>query len=446
MYAFLIYIDSSADDDHNNFDSGVDASTAKSTTSNEDHSPSCSCSQENLLNCNDDVFFQDCQEISSDSDSEEETFQETLQKRYTQVMGPSGVARIVYNIPVGEFRLFCFNITRTLQDYNRMGSECARSIDVWCRVSMNCNYGYFTPLESICQQFSASGSEEAKLVSDYKILLQDKKFESVLSQLKPYEGYQCISKPKEMFASCLVNIASSFHERISRKQIRLEDMKSYFCTLKKSPISSEQEFLITNGDMQDNINKAKDVFFLFFAISPCWDCINFLFLEEHVVKQFGSNVEKRELEEYKKFLKGRWLCRSIQEFPDMTHELTCFKERQIVRCRINAEWDSAKIKQVLKLRKVVASVYNVDLSTVKLLKANKGSIIAWFSLPFISENKELTSEQIVLLAKHEFLDLSVYSQDNQRPIVNHNIEELFIALDDSFQNKINHSLLPAKVI
>ena len=392
------------------------------------------------------MFFGNCQEISSDSDSEEETFQETMQKRYTQVMGPSGVARIAYKIPVEKFRLFCFNITRAKEDYSRMGSECARSIDVWCRVSMNCNYGHFAPLESICHQFSASGSEESKMVSDYKVFLQHKKFENILSKLKPYEGYQSVSKPKEMFASCIVNIATSLDERITCKQIRLEDMKSYFCTLKKSHISHDQDVLITNGDMQDNINRAKDVFFLFFAISPCWDWINFLFLEEHVVKQFGGSEEKRELDEYKKFLKGRWLCRSIQELPDMTHEMTCFKERHIIRCRINAEWDSAKIKQVLKLRKVVASVYNVDLSTVKLLKASRGSIIVWFSLPLLPKNKELLSEQIVLLAKHEFLDLSVYyNSDDQDPIVSHNIEELFIALDDSFQTKVSHSSSPAKV-
>lgn len=346
-------------------------------------------------------------------------------------MGPKGVAKIADKIAVGEFRLFCFNITRTTEDYSRMGSECSRSNDVWCRVSMNCNLCYFDPLESICEYFSISG-DEAKLIKEYKSTLSNKEYEPILHKIKPNEGYQSITEPRKRFASYVVNIANSLSDRIVDKKIRLEDMKSHFCTLKISTVDHEQELLITNRNVLDNINKAKDVFFLLFAISPCWDWINFLFLEEHVVKQFGGNEEKRELEEYKNYLKNRWLAHTAKEYPDMTHELTCFEDCNQVKCRINADWDTTKIRQVLRLKKVLASVYNVDPSAVKLLKATKGSIIVHFSLPS-SCIKELSDEKVLLLARHNFLELTVYDKDGKiDTTVSCNITEKFAALDNSF--------------
>ena len=377
--------------------------------------------------------------MSSGSGSEDEILQDVLQRQYTKVMGPKGVAKIADKVAVGEFRLFCFNITRTAEDYSRMGSECSRSNDVWCRVSMNCNLCHFTPLESICQHFSSS-SDDLKLIKEYKSLLSDKVYEPVRHKIKPNEGYQPITKPRELFASCIVTIASSLDERIADKKIRLEDMKSYFCTLKKSSVDHEQELLITNKNMQDNINKAKDVFFLLFAISPCWDCINFLFLEEHVVKQFGGDEERREIEGYKHCLKNRWLSRPVKEYPDMTHELTCFEDSNEVTCRINAEWDTTKIRQVLRLKKVIASVYNVDLSAVKLCKVYKGSIFVQFILPS-SCITEISDENVLLLAKHHFLDLVVDNiSGNINPTYSCNIAEKFATLDNTFQIPIDQSL------
>ena len=377
--------------------------------------------------------------MSNGSDSEDDILQDSLQKEYSKVMGPRGVAKIADKIAVGEFRLFCFNITRTAEDYSRMGSECCRSNDVWCRVSMNCNLCHFSPLESICKHFSSSG-DELKLIKEYKNTLSNRVYESVLHKIKPNEGYQSITKPKELFASCIVTIANSLDERIADKKIRLEDMKSHFCTLKKSSVDHEQELLITNRNMQDNINKAKDVFFLLFAISPCWDCINFLFLEKHVVKQFGGDEERREIEGYKCYLKNRWLTRSVKECPDMTPELTCFEACNEVICRINADWDTAKIKQVLRLRKVIASVYQIDLSAVKLRKASKGSVIVHFALPS-SCITELSDEKVLLLAKHNFLELTVCDKDGKvYPIFSYNITEKFATLDNAFQMPTNQSL------
>lgn len=423
-------------------DSGYDI-TAKSFSHGLSTSLSSwySKSQEgNLSPASDDIFDNDqsWELVSSDSDLESVTLQNSLQKKYTQVMGPNGVAKIVHHIEVGEFRLFCYNITRTAADYTRMGNECSRSIDVWCRVSMKCSYCYFSPLESICRQF---GGEALKLVKEYQELLHDKKFKTILSKTKPDEGYQLVTEPKELFASCVASIATSLNDRITCRKILLDDMKSYFCTLKTSSVDHEQELFITNNDIQDNIAKAKDVFFLLFAISPCWDCINFLFFEEHVVKQFGGNEEKQQLEKYKRHLKNRWLASSLEKYPDMAAELTCFKNCYQVQCRINAEWDTTKIKQILRLKEVIASVYNIGLSAVKLYKVTRGSIIVYFALPS-SCIKELSDEQIILLADHEFLELTVHnpdSVDENKVIISYNILERFIALDNSFQTSVNHS-------
>ena len=216
-------------------------------------------------------------------------------------------------------------------------------------------------------------------------------------------------------------------------------MKSYFCTLKISSVDHEQELLITSTNIQNNINKAKDVFFLLFAVSPCWDCINFLFFEEHVVKQFGGDDEKKELESYKRHLKNRWLMRPVEEYPNMTAELTCFRHLHQIKCRINAEWDTTKINQVLKLKKVVASVYDVDLSVVKLLKTSKGSVIIYFALPSVC-NKELHDEHILLLAKHDFLELAVYDLDgpdkDKAAIISYDITERFNALDNLLASSV----------
>ena len=374
--------------------------------------------------------------LSNGSESEADILQDSLQKQYSNVMGPKGVAKIADKIAVGEFRLFCFSITRTAEDYSRMGSECCKSNDVWCRVSMNCNLCYFAPLESICQHFS-SCSDELKLIKEYKNTLSNGVYEPILKKTKPNEGYQSITKPKELFASCIVTIANSLDERIADKKIRLEDMKSYFCTLKKSSVDHEQELLITNRNMQDNINKAKDVYFLLFAISPCWDCINFLFLEEHVVKQFGGDEERCEIAGYKRCLKNRWLTRSVKECPDMTPELTCFEHYNEVICKINADWDTTKIRQVLRLRKVIASVYNVDLSVVKLHKVTKGSIIVYFALPS-SCITELSDEKVLLLAKHNFLALTVCDKAGKiNPTFSYDITEKFATLDKAFQTPTN---------
>ena len=397
----------------------------------------CSSSQEGCLSpASDEVFASGQYElVSSDSDAEEDDLRDTLQKKYTRVMGPSGVAKLANKVPVEEFRLFCFNITRTPEDYSRMSSESLRSPEIWCRVSMNCNYCHFSPLQIIYKHFSNGSREFVKLVEEYRKSLEDKKFETICAKTKPNTGYQSVSEPKELFASCIVNIAIMLHERIVKKELCLDDMKSYFCTLKLSSLDQEQELLIRNTDILDNINKAKDVFFLLFAISPCWDCINFLFLEEHVVRRFGGNEEEKELESYKRHLKNRWLARPIQEYPDMTAELTCFKHPHQVQCRINAEWDTTKINQVLKLKKVIASIYDVDPSAIKLYKARKGSIIAYFILPPIC-NKELSDEQILLLAKHDFLELTVHdhdSSDKNKAIISFNIIERFNALSSSSQ-------------
>lgn len=384
----------------------------------------------------DEVFLSGQYElVSSDSDAEEDDLRDTLQKKYTRVMGPSGVAKIANKIPVEEFRLFCFNITRTPEDYTRMSSESLRSPEIWCRVSMNCNYCHFCPLQSICQHFSSVNREFVKLVEEYRETLKAKRYETICAKTKPNIGYQSVSEPKELFASCILNIAITLHERVVKKQLSLDDMKSYFCTLKISSLDHEQELLIRNADILDNINKAKDVFFLLFAISPCWDCINFLFLEEHVVKRFGGNEEEKELESYKRHLKNRWLARPMQEYPDMTVELTCFKHPHQIQCRINAEWDTTKINQVLKLKKVIASIYDVDPSAIKLYKAKKGSIIAYFALPPVC-NKELSDEQILLLAKHDFLELTVHgleSSDKSKAVISFNIIERLNALNGSFQ-------------
>ena len=418
------------------------------TFTDQTNTSSNSCSSKSLYGnstiSDDDGDTGQWESLSNGSDSEEDNLQDSLQKQYSKVMGPKGVAKIADKIAVGEFRLFCFNITRTAEDYSRMGSECCRSNDVWCRVSMNCNLCYFAPLESICQHFSSSG-DELKLIKEYKSLLSNKVYEPVLHKVKPNEGYHSITESKELFASSIVNIANFLDERIAAKKIRLEDMKSYFCTLKKSSVDHEQELLITNRNMQDNINKAKDVFFLLFAISPCWDCINFLFLEEHIVKQFGGDEEKRELEEYKHYLKNRWLTRPVKEYPDMTHELTCSEDCNQVKCRINADWDTTKIRQVLRLKKVVASVYNVDPSVVKLLKTSKGSVIAHFALPSSCITK-LSDEKILLLVNHNFLDLTVHDKaGNINTTVSYNITEWFAALDDSFQIPANKTLTDNEV-
>ena len=431
---------SNTDDDHNRIDSGFEATSIQHFSIKQpldQTNTSCrSCTHKslngNLATINDDEW----ELISNNSESEEENLQDTLQKQYSKVMGPKGVAKIADKIPVGEFRLFCYNITRTAEDYSRMGSECSRSNDVWCRVSMNCNLCYFDPLESICQHFPNTG-DESKLIREYKSTLSDKIFKPILQKVKPHEGYQSITEPKKLFASCVVNIANSLDDRIAAKKIRLEDMKSYFCTLKISSVDHEQELLITNRNMQDNIIKAKDVFFLLFAISPCWDWINFLFLEEHLVKQFGGDEEKRELEGYKCDLKNRWLARPVKEYPDMTHELTCFADCNQVTCRVNADWDTTKIKQVLRLKKVIASVYNVDPSAVKILKATKGSVIVHFVLSS-SCIKTLSDEKILLLAKHNFLELTVYDKTGTiNKAVSYNITEKFAVLDSSFQIPAN---------
>ena len=354
-------------------------------------------------------------------------------------MGPSGVAKIANKIPIEEFRLFCFNITRTSEDYRRMSNESLRSPEIWCRVSMNCNYCHFSLLESICQHFANGCQEFIKLVEEYKKSLADKMFKTICLKTKPNEGYQSVSEPKELFAACVVNIAITLHERVLKKKLCLDDMKSYFCTLKISSVDHEQELLITSTNIQDNINKAKDVFFLLFAVSPCWDCINFLFFEEHIVKQYGGDDEKKELEGYKRHLKNRWLLRPVEECPDMTAELTCFRHLHQIKCRINAEWDTTKINQVLRLKKVVASVYDVDLSVVKLLKASKGSVIVYFALPSVC-NKELHDEHILLLAEHDFLELAVYDLDgpdkDEAAIISYDITERFNALDNLLASSV----------
>lgn len=369
--------------------------------------------------------------VSSDTDSEEECYG-VLQKEYSKVMGPEGVAKLVDKIAVGELRLFYFNITRTAEDYSRMSSGCFRSNDVWCRVSIKCNVRYFEPLEMICQHFSTGN--EVKLIKEYKEILTKKEYESVLQRIKPNEGYRLIVEPKKVFASCIVNIANSLADQITGKKIRLEDMKSYFCTLKIFSADHEQELLITKRNVQGNITKAKDVFFLLFATSPCWDYINFLFLEEHVVKQFGGIEEKRELQRYKDYLKNLWL----KEYcPDMTQELTCSESCNQVECKINADWDTAKIQQILRLKQVIASVYNIDPSAVKLLKAKKGSIIVNFVLPSPCIT-ELSDEKVVVLAKHNFLKLTVYDKPGEiNTTLSCNITEKFAALDNLFQGQSN---------
>ena len=420
---------------HSGYDSGygiIVTSSSQDPLSTSSHS-CCPKPQEGSTSIASDEIFKSCESLSSDSDSEEVTLKESLQRRYTQMMGPTGVAKIVHHTKVGEFRLFCYNITRTAEDYSRMGTECSRSIDVWCTVSRNCSFCYFSPLEGICQQFGDEALK--KLVKEYHKFLQDKKFETILSKLKPDNGYQSVSEPKESFASCVANIAASLNDRIASKRTLLDDMKSYFCTLKVSSIDHEQELFITNSDIRNNINKAKDVFFLLFAISPCWDCFNFLFFEEHVVKPFGGDEEKQQLGKYKHYLKSRWLVSSVDRYPNMTHELVCFEISNHVTCRINAEWDTTKIKQTLRLREVIASVYNIDVSAVKLCKASKGSVIVDFALPS-SCIKELSDEHIVLLADHEFLELTVYDPDSvgeNKVIISCNVLERFIALDNSFQ-------------
>ena len=419
------------------YDSGY-GMTAKSSSQDLLSTSLSSCyskSQEGSLSVASDEILKSCESLSSDSDSEEMTLKESLQRRYTQVMDPTGVAKIVHHIEVGELRLFCYNLTRTAEDYSRMGTECSRSIDIWCRVSRNCSYPYFSPLESICRQF---GGGEFKLVKEYHKFLQDRKFETILSKEKPDEGYQSVSEPKESFASCVVNIAASLNDRITSKKSLLDDMKSYFCTLKTSSIDHEQELFITNSEIRDNISKAKDVFFLLFAISPCWNCFNFLFLEEHVVKPFGGDEEKHQLVKYKRYLKSRWLVSPVERYPNMITEMTCFIKNNQVKCRINAEWDTTQIKQILRLREVIASVYSIDLSAVKLIKASKGSVIVYFALPS-SWIKELSDEHIVLLADHEFLELTVHDPDNDTVLISCNILERFVALDNSFEAATNLS-------
>ena len=443
----LHFTESSTNQSHSTDDSGY--GTTKSQEFSTSLSSLHSRSQEgHLSTVSDEVFANEQWEvISCDSDYEENNLQNDLQKKYTQVMGPDGVAKIAHHAPVQEFRLFCYNITRTAENYHMMGQECSRSIDVWCRVSMKCNYCYFTPLESICRQFD---SEAFKLVKDYKEFLQDKKFEAIISKTQPYDGYHSVIEPKELFASCVVSIASSLSKRITCKKISLDDMKSYFCTLKISTVDHQHELFITNSEIQHNINKAKDVFFLLFAISPCWDCINFLFLEEHVVKRFGDTEEKKELEKYKCDLRNRWYASSLQKYPDMTAELTCFENCSQIECRINAEWDTTKIKQILRLKEVIASIYNIKLSAIKLYKVTKGSIIAYFSLPSFCI-KELSYEHVLLLADHEFLELTVLDvngANENKALASYNILERFITLDNSFlapttmyNDKVNMNLI-----
>jgi len=422
-------------------DSGYDITGTPSSQNLSISLSSCySKSQEgNLSTVSDDNDINEQWEpVSSDSDSEEHHHQTTLQKKYTQAMGPYGVAKIASHAPIGEFRLFCYNITRTAEDYHWMGNECSRSTEVWCRVSQKCNYCYFAPLESICRQF---GSEALKLMKEYNEILQDERFTSIRSKTKPDEGYQSMTEPKELFASCVVSIAISLDKRVSCKKICLDKMKSYFCTLKVSSVDHEHELFITNSNIQDNIIKAKDVFFLLFAISPCWDCINFLFLEEHVVKPFGGDEEKEHLECYKRYLKTRWFANSVDKYPDMAPELTCFKKGYQVQCKINAEWDTTKIKQILRLREVIASVYNINLSAVKLFKVTKGSIIVYFALPSSCITK-LSDEHILLLANHEFLELTVCElggTDKDKVITSCNVIEQFTSLDNSFQALTDYS-------
>ena len=69
-----------------------------------------------------------------------------------------------------------------------------------------------------------------------------------------------MSEPKESFASCVANIATSMNDQIASKKTLLDDMKSYFCTLKTPSIDHEQELFITNSDIRDNISKARCVF------------------------------------------------------------------------------------------------------------------------------------------------------------------------------------------
>ena len=424
------FVESATNQPHSGDDSGY----GKSSTQELSTSLSPKSKEGHLSTVSDDVFVNEQWKlVSSDSDFEENNFQNDLQKKYTQVMGPDGVAKIAHHTPVEEFRLLCYNIARTAENYHMMGHECSRSIEVWCRVSAKCNYCYFTPLESICRQFN---SDAFKLVKDYKEFLQDKRFEAIVSKTEPKHGYLSVTEPKELFASCVVSIATSLSKRIAHREIFLDDMKSYFCTLKISSVDHEHTLFITNSEIQHNINNAKDVFFLLFAISPCWDCINFLFLEEHVVKKFGDKEERQELERYKRDLKTRWLAGSVQKYPDMTAELTCFESCRQVKCKINAEWDTTKIKQILRLKEVIASVFNIDLAAVKLYKVNKGSIIAYFALPSSCINKELSDEHVLLLADHEFLELTVLdpnSTDENEVIMYCDILERFIALDNSFQ-------------
>ena len=433
---------SNTDDDHGKIDSGVEIAgrqhfpfkTPPDQSNTSRHIRTSKLPVGNLPTINDDDAGQ-WEPVPSDTDPEEEDRQDFLQKAYSKLMGPEGVAKLVDKISVGEFRLFCFNVARTAEDYKRMGSECSRSNDVWCRVSMNCKICYFDPLERICQHFSKGN--ELKMIEKYKTILSEKEYESVIHKIKPNEGYQSIIEPKKLFASCIVNIANSLYDRIVGKKIRLEDMKSYFCTLKISSVDHEQELMITERNILHNINKAKDVFFLLFAISPCWDCINFLFLEEHVVKQFGSAEEKCELQGYKDHLKSLWLAHPIKEYPDMTQELTCCESSNQVECKINADWDTTKIRQVLRLKKVIASVYNVDPSAVKLLKATKGSVIVCFALPSPCIT-ELSDEKVLLLAKHNFLELRVLDKHGEvSTTLSCNIAERFAALDNSFQVQTN---------
>ena len=79
-----------------------------------------------------------------------------------------------------------------------------------------------------------------------------------------------------------------------------------------------------------------------------------------------------------------------------------------------------QIKQILRLKEVIASVYNTDPSAVELTKASKGSVIVYFTLPS-SCIKELSDEHIVLLADHEFLELTIHDPDNDKVIISCNI-------------------------
>ena len=99
---------------------------------------------------------------------------------------------------------------------------------------------------------------------------------------------------------------------------------------------------------------------------------------------------------------------------------------------------------------MIASIYNIKLSAIKLYKVTKGSIIAYFSLPSFCV-KELSYEHVLLLADHEFLELTVLDvngANENKALASYNILERFITLDNSFlapttmyNDKVNMNLI-----